>query len=201
MVNFSEGSEKEAGQENSESQGDIQFEEITDLDAIQQQLKQKIEKEKYIEEHPGEEPPEAESSAKEDITGDINLPAVAPPPPVEVDPNAKKYVIYIDSTNVDFMEGLSINERKSMINTILKEQNEAAIKAKEIARRKRFVTHLIIAVLTFIIGFPLIFAGVNKAMEIIITNYQTAKENFSKLYKEHGKIKPSDADAEKNFKY
>lgn len=201
MVNFSEGSENEAGQQNPEPQGDIQFEEIADLDAIQQQLKQKIEKEKYIEEHPGEEPPEPETPKDENVTADINFSASAPPAPIEVDPNAKKYVIYIDSTNVDFMEGLSISERKSMINIILKEQNEASIKAKEIERRKRFVSHIIIVVLTFIIGFPILFAGVNKAMEIIITNYQTAKENFSKLYKEHGKIRPSDAEAEKNFKY
>lgn len=201
MVNFSEGSEeKEAERQNSAS--DIQFDELTDLDAIQQQLKQKIEKEKYIEEHPEEANLESEAPAQEKATEDINLTAAPPPPPVvEIDPNAKKYVIYIDSNNVDFMEGLSINERKSMINKILKEQNEAAIKTKELVRRKRFVTHIVIVVLTCIIGFPVMFAGVNKAMEIILTNYQTAKENFSKLYKEHGKIKPSDAEAEKNFKY
>ncbi|MEI8129801.1 MAG: hypothetical protein WCG95_09335, partial [bacterium] len=54
--------------------------------------------------------------------------------------------------------------------------------------RSRFLKHVLLAVFTFIIFFPIVFIYVNKALLISIDNYEQAKENFAKLYKEHGKI-------------
>ncbi len=110
----------------------------------------------------------------------------------ENQPNSKKYVIYIDSENVDFIESLSINERKTIINDILKEQDIVIKKQRQNEARNRYIKHLTVASFTFIICFPLLFILVNKSLEVSINNYQTSRENFVKLYKEQGKIKPSE---------
>lgn len=119
----------------------------------------------------------------------------------EKDSDSKKYVIYIDSDNINYMENLSVNERKQIINKILKEQNELDIKTRELNARKRFLKHALLACFTFIIGLPIMFIAVNKAVEITIDNYQFAKANFMKLYKEKGKIKMEESGYIKNVKY
>lgn len=113
-------------------------------------------------------------------------------PITEPDKNAKKYVIYIDSENIEFIENLSINDRREIINKILKEQDEIIKTRKKAEERVRFTKHAILAGLTFIICFPILFFLVNKSLEVTITNYQRSRENFVKLYKEQGKIKPSE---------
>lgn len=107
----------------------------------------------------------------------------------ETDQNSKKYVIYVDANNIDFMENLSQNERRELINKILREQDEISIKKKELAQKRRFFVHALLATVVFIVAFPLMFMLVNKALEATIKNFETAKENFARLYKEQGKIK------------
>lgn len=173
--------------EDSENKGieDIQFEEVVDIDEIQKKLQERI----Y------ENDSETEVSEKSELKNEQNQPPSKNQKEktqtalTKIDPDAKKYVIYVDPDNIDFMENLSVNERKAIINKILKEQNEIAIKTKELNARKRFLMHAILACITFIIFFPLMFIGVNKALVATINNYEQAKENFRKLYKEQGKIK------------
>lgn len=177
-----------------EDNEDIQFEEVLDLDSIQQKLLDRI----Y------EDDPEIESS--QDVNTIINKKAEIVEEKtakrmVKDDSSAKKYVIYVDQNNIDFMENLSINERKEIINQILKEQNELGIKHKEIEARKKYIKHLLLACITFIIGFPIMFIAVNKSLESIINNYQQAKQNFSKLYKSQGKVKMNEPEAVKHIKY
>lgn len=109
--------------------------------------------------------------------------------PVKFDPNSKKYVVYVDSDNIEFMESLSIKDRREIINKILKEQNDFIIKRKIIEERTKFLKHALLATITFIVGFPVLFFCVNRAMEITIDNYNTAKQNFSQLYRSSGKIR------------
>jgi len=107
----------------------------------------------------------------------------------EVDSKAKKYVIYVNAENVDFVESLSINDRKILINKILSEQNELAKKRIELEKRARFFKHALVITFTVLIGFPLLFFLVNKSIAITIANYQHAQKNFQTLYREQGKIK------------
>lgn len=109
---------------------------------------------------------------------------------VEIPPDSKKYVIYVESENIGFMDSLSANDRKLIINKILKDQNEEAIKRKQIEAKQRFFAHSLVVAFTVIISFPIMFYAVNKATEVTIDNYKQAKENFSKLYREKGKIRP-----------
>lgn len=207
MENFSQ--EKKIEEQNLEpnNNADIQFEEFLNIDEIQQKLQEKIyendsipdlsEKLELIEIRQRLPINETDSEKEEHEKTSID----ALNPSVEIDIHSKKYVIYIDSNNVDFMENLSINDRRLIINKILKEEHALSVKTKEINRRKRFLTHLILACLTFIIGFPIMFIVVNKAMETTILNYREAKQNVTRLYKQNGKIKMSESGVDTNIKY
>ena len=101
----------------------------------------------------------------------------------------KKYVIYINKNNEKFIDSLTLNERKELINRILHEQNE--ISEAERAEKKRIqrVIKTIIAAITFMITVPLVYIIFNVSMEATIQNYKHSKSNFEVLYKESGKIK------------
>lgn len=186
MDSFSQESmEKEVGKEEIKKSEDldIQFEEVLDIDAIQK----KLEKMDFtLDEEPEEE--EKLSLPAEDVKNELT-PRVPFSPPKKSDSNAKKYVIYIDSDNVDYMEGLSLNDRREIINSILKEQNRLSEEEKQAQQTKKFFKHAMLACITFLVFFPLLFILVNKALSATISNYQQARDNFAKLYKEQGKIK------------
>ncbi len=115
-----------------------------------------------------------------------------PAPPQEklkLQEGEKKYVIYIEPDNIDFIENLSIKDRKKLINKVLHEQDEASRKRREMRERAKFTRQIIIMVLTVTIALPVFFVLLNKSIEITILNYQQAQQNFVKLYKEQGKIK------------
>lgn len=161
---------------------DILFEEVLDMDAIQQKLLERI----Y------EDEPEIETSQDVDTVIDKEAAIIEEKKaklPVKYNSiTSKKYVVYVDSENIDFMENLTIDERKELINKILKEQNEVTIQTKELTKKSKILKHAILAVITFLIGFPIMFIVVNKSFEASITNYQQAKQNVARLYKQGGKI-------------
>ena len=120
MVNFSqEDGEKVLGQETpdfatmqGEQEGsDIEFDELVDIDAIQKQLKEHMVEFSDV--------PEDETRGVIDNSTAI-IPSIedeleknmaetfagVKKAPVAIDPNAKKYVVYIDPDNIDFMENL-----------------------------------------------------------------------------------------------
>jgi hypothetical protein len=164
---------------------DILFEEVLDIDAIQQKLLERI----Y------EDDPSVESSQDVDTVIDKEVSIIEEKRaklPVKYNSiTSKKYVIYVDSENIDFMENLTIEERKEVINKILKEQNVVSVKTKEFNHRAKIIKHALIAVFTFIIGFPVMFIVVNKSIESSFNNVQEAKQNVARLYKQNGKIKMS----------
>ena len=174
---------------------DILFEEVLDLDSIQQKLLDRIYED------------DDEIQASQDVDSIIDKKAAILEEkraklPVKVNNlTAKKYVIYVDSGNIDFMENLSVNERKEIINKILQEQNTLSIKTKELNEKRKYLQHAIVACFTFIICFPIMFIIVNKSIEASMTNYQQAKQNVMKLYKKQGKIQMNDPEAVKNIKY
>ena len=169
---------------------DIEFEDsVIDIDEIQRQLQIQIEKGETEEDSPDEE---TETSLENPLTvteESLKLKSTVK----NIGGSAKKYVIYINPDNVDFMESLSSDERKNLINKVLSEQNEFLIKKREVDRKKVHIANVFLACITFVICFPIMFVLVNKATEVSIINYNQAKENFSKLYKQNGKIRESGA--------
>ena len=107
-----------------------------------------------------------------------------------LDGNVKysKYVIYIDPQNVDFIESLTVKERKNLINKILREQDDIAITKHRFQMVQTVIKHAIIAVLTIVISIPVIYYTINASLEASINNYRRSQSNFQMLYKEKGKI-------------
>ena len=177
--------EKEADiqEMSAESSADIQFDDVFNMNEVQKQLENELPKDVDF-----------NSSSMDRVNEALESAIAASPlaqysPTVTQDSSTKKYVIYVESDNVDYMENLSANERKEVVNKILRDQNKLSEKERNFRQKIRFVSHLTLSVLTFIICFPLLFVLVNKAAKISIENYTNAKTNISKLYKEQGKIK------------
>lgn len=107
-----------------------------------------------------------------------------------LDGNVKysKYVIYIDPKNVDFIEGLTVKERKNLINGILRQQDDIAITKQRFAFIQTVIRQIIIAILTLSMAIPAIYYAINASLEATIDNHRRSQSNWQVLYKEHGKI-------------
>lgn len=101
----------------------------------------------------------------------------------------KKYVIYINNENEHFIDSLTLEERKNLINKILYEQNIVAENEKIEKKKRENTIKLFVSIITFLIAVPVIYLLFNISMEATIQNYRHSKNNFEVLYKETGKIK------------
>lgn len=108
-----------------------------------------------------------------------------------IDDNIKysKYVIYVDPENTEFIESLTVKERKNLINRILREQDDIAITKKRLGLVQTVIKHVVIAIITISISIPLVYVTINASLEASINNYKRSKTIFKTLYKEKGKIK------------
>lgn len=108
-----------------------------------------------------------------------------------LDGNVKysKYVIYIDPQNVNFIESLTVKERKNLINKILREQDDIGITKHRLRMMQTIIRHVIIAIITVVLAIPFIYYTINASLEATINNYRRSQSNFQTLYKENGKIK------------
>lgn len=110
-----------------------------------------------------------------------------------LDNNTKysKYVIYIDPENTEFIESLTVKERKNLINKILREQDDITITKRRLSTIQTVVKHSIVAIITFAIAVPVIYFTINASLEASINNYRRSQTIFQTLYREKGKIKTS----------
>ena len=108
-----------------------------------------------------------------------------------LDGNVKyaKYVIYIDPQNVDFIESLTVKERKNLINKVLREQDDIAITKQRFKIIQTVIKHTIVAILTIAVSIPIIYLTINASLEASINNYRRSQSMFQTLYKQGGKIK------------
>ena len=102
-----------------------------------------------------------------------------------------KYVIYIDLQNVDFIDSLTVKERKNLINKILREQDDIAITKQRFKIINTIIKHAIVAILTITLSIPVIYWTINASLEATINNYRRSQTIFQTLYKENGKINMS----------
>lgn len=108
-----------------------------------------------------------------------------------LDDNVKysKYVIYVDPENTEFIESLTVKERKNLINKILREQDDIAVTKKRFSMLQAVIKHSIIAIITIAVSVPVIYYTINASLEASINNYRNSQTFFKTLYKEKGKIK------------
>lgn len=102
-----------------------------------------------------------------------------------------KYVIYIDPQNVDFIDSLTVKERKNLINKILREQDDIDITKQRFKIINTIIKHAIVAILTITLSIPVIYWTINASLEATINNYRRSQTIFQTLYKENGKINMS----------
>ena len=107
-----------------------------------------------------------------------------------LDGNVKysKYVIYIDPQNVDFIDGLTVKERKNLINGILRQQDDIAITKQRFKIIQTVIRHVIVAIITISVAIPVVYMAINTSLEATIENHRRSQSNWQVLYKEHGKI-------------
>lgn len=103
--------------------------------------------------------------------------------------NYTKYVVYIDPENKEFIDSLTVKERKNLINRIIREQDAIALTKRRLGKIQMIVTHAIVAILTVTIAIPFIYWTINTSLETTINNYRNSQTIFGQLYKEKGKIK------------
>jgi len=108
-----------------------------------------------------------------------------------LDDNVKytKYIVYVNPENTEFIESLTVKERKNLINRLLREQDDIAITKRRLALAQTIIKHSIIAIITIAITIPLAYWTINASLEASINNYRRSKVMFKTLYKEKGKIK------------
>ena len=108
-----------------------------------------------------------------------------------LDENVKysKYVIYVDPENTDFIESLTVKERKNLINKILREQDDIMLTKRRFNTVQTVIKHTIVAIITIAIAIPIVYYTINASLEASIDNYRRSKSMFHTIYKERGKIK------------
>ena len=166
-----------------DDEDDIEFDDNINIEALTQQLQQHVDM------------GDVANMSNEDFNKAPDLPVVQnpaaadTPAAVESFPklNCKKYVVYINPDNVDYVDNLSIDERTELINSVISERQSLNKKQSVLLDRQRYLKHLMIVCITVILSFPLLFYAVNKSLQATITNYQQSQQNFQKLYKERGK--------------
>ena len=107
-----------------------------------------------------------------------------------LDDNVKytKYVIYVNPENTDFMNSLTIKERKNLINRILREQDDIAITKRLFSMIQSVIKHVIVMIITITLTIPVVYFSVNMSLEASINNYRKSQTLFKNLYREKGKI-------------
>ena len=199
---------EEAAAESTEDPTEESQEEILEIDEDNEEAKQEEPIEEVEDEEDNEEAQERNRQASAMIESFISNEVMAQiatqvnqEVATEVDAQAKKYVIYIDPENIEFIEHLSIAERKSVINKILKEQDNLVKKQKREQEIKTYLRHAIVATITIIIGLPILYVLVNKSLEATIANYRQSEKNFSILFKEQGRTNQRNNSLDANIKY
>ena len=109
-----------------------------------------------------------------------------------LDENVKysKYVIYVNPENVEFIESLTVKERKNLINRILKEQDDIITTKQKLNLIHTVIIHIIIAIITIALAIPIVYWTINTSLEASINNHKRSQKIFNTLYRQKGKIKP-----------
>ncbi len=151
---------------------------------------------KLIQEHTeGAQPSESESPSQNVLTeqeaaalGQVeNIQSLIDQADEEEKPKpktSKKFVISVNNEFVSYFEDISPEDRSKIVNNFLQKEIENKGKNRVKKRIVRIIKHVLIILLTIIIGFPLIFYIVNTSMESTLKSYKYMQVNFERLYQQ-----------------
>lgn len=97
-------------------------------------------------------------------------------------PKAKKFVVMVDSENVEFFDKVPMDERTQLFNKLLADYQKNTTTEKEKKHLVKFSKHMFVGIMTVLISLPIMFIVVNKSIEMTVRNYQDVQNNFEKLY-------------------
>ena len=97
-------------------------------------------------------------------------------------PRAKKFVVMVDSENVEFFDKIPMEERTKLFNTLLSEYKSNLDINNKKKKAMKYTKHLIVSILTILISLPIMFIVVKKSIQLTIKNYKDVQYNFEKLY-------------------
>lgn len=97
-------------------------------------------------------------------------------------PKAKKFVVMVNSNNVEFFDKIPMEERTKLFNTLLSDYQKSISFEKQKKHLIKFSKHMFVAILTILMSLPIMFVVVNKSVEMTINNYKDMSGNFEKLY-------------------
>ena len=97
-------------------------------------------------------------------------------------PKAKKFVVMVNSENVEFFDKIPMEERTKLFNKLLSKYQTDQKAAKEKAHIIKFSKHMFVGIMVILVSLPIMFLIVNKSIELTINNYKDVQNNFEKLY-------------------
>ena len=97
-------------------------------------------------------------------------------------PRAKKFVVMVNSENVEYFDKIPMEERTKLFNKLLSDHRGQLNAAKQKAHLIKFSKHMFVGIMTVLISLPIMFVVVNKSIELTIKNYKDVQNNFEKLY-------------------
>lgn len=97
-------------------------------------------------------------------------------------PRAKKFVVMVNSENVEYFDKIPMEERTKLFNKLLSDHRSQLNAAKQKAHLIKFSKHMFVGIMTVLISLPIMFVVVNKSIELTIKNYKDVQNNFEKLY-------------------
>ena len=97
-------------------------------------------------------------------------------------PKAKKFVVMVNSENVEFFDKVPMEERTQLFNKLLSDYQKNTVREKEKKHLVKFSKHMFVAIMTILLSLPIMFVVVNKSIEMTINNYKDVQNNFEKLY-------------------
>lgn len=102
-------------------------------------------------------------------------------------PRAKKFVVMVNSENVEFFDNIPMDERTTLFNQLLSKYKAEKNSAKQKARLIKLSKHMIVCIFTILLSLPVMFLIVNKSIELTIRNYKDVQNSFEKLYESKNK--------------
>ncbi len=97
-------------------------------------------------------------------------------------PRAKKFVVMVNSDNVEFFDKIPMEERTKLFNDLLSRYKNNKNAEKQKKHLIKFSKHMFVGIMTVLISLPIMFVVVNKSIELTIKNYKDVQNNFEKLY-------------------
>jgi len=97
-------------------------------------------------------------------------------------PTTKKFVFKIESENIDFVEGLSYQEKNEIVNKLFSDYQNSSVLNKKFNSSINLTKKAAVIFLAALIGIPLIIFLIGVSVHFTKISYTEMQTNFEKLF-------------------